>query len=88
MPLWEKLRKLRLDISRRLGIPPFVVFHDKTLMEMVALRPKSREELLQVTGVGEKKAEQYGGSFSECNQRGGQVDVIGLFIIAPSTPKH
>ena len=63
MPLWEKLRRLRLDISKRLGLPPYVVFHDKTLKEMVALRPKSREELLQVTGVGEKKAEQYGDLF-------------------------
>jgi len=63
MPLFEKLRRLRLDISKRLGIPPFVVFHDKTLMEMVALRPKSREELLRITGVGEKKAEQFGDLF-------------------------
>jgi ATP-dependent DNA helicase RecQ len=63
MPLWEKLRRLRLDISKRLGLPPYVVFHDKTLKEMVALRPKNREELLQVTGVGEKKAEQYGDLF-------------------------
>lgn len=61
--LFEKLRKLRLDISRRLGIPPFVVFHDRTLTEMIARKPKNREELLLVTGVGEKKAEQYGDLF-------------------------
>lgn len=61
--LFEKLRKLRLDISKRLGLPPYVVFHDKTLMEMVALRPKSREELLRISGVGERKAEQYGELF-------------------------
>ena len=61
--LFEKLRKLRLDISRRLGIPPFVVFHDKTLMEMVARKPKNREELLRITGVGERKADQFGDLF-------------------------
>jgi len=61
--LWETLRRLRLDIARQNGIPPYVVFHDKTLKEMVALRPKYRQELLQITGVGEKKAEQYGDRF-------------------------
>ena len=61
--LFEKLRKLRLDISRRLGIPPFVVFHDRTLMEMVARKPKNREELLRISGVGIKKAEQFGDLF-------------------------
>ena len=62
-PLWEKLRRLRLDISRQHGIPPFVVFHDKTLKEMVVLRPKTRDELLAITGIGVKKAEQYGDLF-------------------------
>jgi len=61
--LWDKLRRLRLDISKRLGVPPYVVFHDKTLIEMVALRPTSREQFLQVTGVGERKAEQFGELF-------------------------
>nr|MBC8247844.1 HRDC domain-containing protein [Deltaproteobacteria bacterium] len=61
--LWETLRRLRLDIARQNGIPPYAVFHDKTLKEMVALRPKYRQELLQITGVGEKKAEQYGDRF-------------------------
>ena len=61
--LWETLRRLRLDIARQNGLPPYAVFHDKTLKEMVALRPESRQELLQITGVGEKKAEQYGDRF-------------------------
>ena len=63
IPLWEKLRRLRLDIARRHGLPPFVVFHDRTLKEMVAVWPKSHDDLLGITGIGEKKAEQYGDPF-------------------------
>ncbi|MGW8188366.1 MAG: RecQ family ATP-dependent DNA helicase, partial [Desulfobacterales bacterium] len=61
--LFEKLRLLRLDISKKLGVPPFVVFHDKTLMEMAAHQPKNREEFLWINGVGEQKAEQFGDAF-------------------------
>jgi ATP-dependent DNA helicase RecQ len=61
--LFEKLRRLRLDISKKLGMPPFVVFHDKTLMEMAAHRPKNREEFLWINGVGEQKAEKFGDAF-------------------------
>ncbi len=70
MPLWEKLRRLRLDISKRLGLPPYVVFHDKTLMEMAAHKPKSREELLRISGVGEQKAEQFGDTFLKAINQG------------------
>jgi ATP-dependent DNA helicase RecQ len=63
--LFEKLRHLRLEIAKRLNLPPYVVFHDKTLKEMAARRPRSRAELLAITGVGERKAEQYGDLFME-----------------------
>ena len=46
------------------------VFHDKTLKEMAALRPSSRAELLQVGGVGERKAERYGEAFLEAIRGG------------------
>lgn len=65
LPLWEALRELRMSISKQLGIPPFVVFHDRTLAEMVEAKPATREELLQITGVGEKKADQFGPQFLE-----------------------
>jgi ATP-dependent DNA helicase RecQ len=61
--LFEKLRRLRLDLSKKLGVPPFVIFHDKTLTEMAAIKPSSRGELLQITGVGEQKAEKFGDAF-------------------------
>ena len=61
--LFEKLRRLRLDLSKKLGVPPYVVFHDKTLTEMAALKPSSRREFLQINGVGEQKAEKFGDVF-------------------------
>jgi ATP-dependent DNA helicase RecQ len=62
-PLWEALRRLRLDIARESGVPPFVIFHDRALKEMAALRPKTPEALLQVNGVGEAKLKRYGSRF-------------------------
>jgi len=63
LQLFEKLRRLRLDLSKKLGVPPFVIFHDKTLTEMATLKPSSRGEFLQINGVGEQKAEKFGGVF-------------------------
>ena len=62
-PLWESLRELRTRLSREAGVPPYVVFHDATLSEMVRLRPSSPTELLALQGVGEKKLERYGEAF-------------------------
>jgi ATP-dependent DNA helicase RecQ len=61
--LFEKLRRLRLDLSKKLGVPPFVIFHDKTLTEMAIRKPNSRGEFLQISGVGEQKAERFGEIF-------------------------
>ena len=61
--LFEKLRRLRLDIAQRLGVAPYVVFHDKTLKEMAVVRPSTPAELLGITGVGERKLELYGELF-------------------------
>jgi ATP-dependent DNA helicase RecQ len=61
--LFEKLRRLRLDLSKKLGVPPFVIFHDKTLTEMAVFKPNSRGEFLQINGVGEQKAEKFGDIF-------------------------
>ena len=62
-PLWEALRELRLSLCREAGVPPYVIFHDSTLREMVRLRPSSPQEFLAVQGVGETKLERYGEAF-------------------------
>jgi ATP-dependent DNA helicase RecQ len=69
-PLWEAMRELRMSISKELGIPPYVVFHDRTLKEMVQQRPANRDQLLLITGVGEKKADQFGTRFLELIKAG------------------
>ena len=61
--LWEALRELRTRLAREAGVPPYVIFHDATLREMVRLRPSSPTELLALQGVGETKLERYGEAF-------------------------
>jgi ATP-dependent DNA helicase RecQ len=61
--LWEQLRALRLEIAQSLEVPAYVIFHDKTLKEMALERPTTRQALLGITGVGEKKADRYGDRF-------------------------
>ncbi len=61
--LFEELRKLRLEIAREEGIPPYIVFSDKTLIDMAAKEPASRQEMLNVSGVGEQKYRKYGKRF-------------------------
>lgn len=64
--LFDKLRALRLDIAREEKVPPYIVFSDKTLTHMCILRPKTKEEMLSVSGVGEFKYEKYGERFLQC----------------------
>ena len=61
--LWEALRAHRLELARAQGVPPYVIFHDATLREMVERRPGTPEELAGITGVGETKLERYGEDF-------------------------
>ena len=63
--LFEKLRTLRLEIARESNLPPYVIFHDKTLKEMAIVKPQNLRALLQVTGVGEHKLNLYGERFLE-----------------------
>lgn len=63
--LFEQLRVLRLEIAKEEHMPPYIIFSDKTLIEMCAVLPKSKEELLTVTGVGQVKYEKYGERFLE-----------------------
>jgi ATP-dependent DNA helicase RecQ len=58
--LFEQLRVLRLEIARRRRVPPYVIFHDTTLREIARLKPRTKEALRQVYGVGDRKAEDLG----------------------------
>lgn len=61
--LFEKLRTVRTRLARRQNVPPFVVFSDRTLHEMARDVPGTLEAMRDITGVGEKKLEQYGEEF-------------------------
>jgi len=58
--LFEELRVLRLEIARRRRVPPYVIFHDTTLREIARSKPKTKEALRHVYGVGDRKAEDLG----------------------------
>lgn len=61
--LFQALREKRLEMARAQNVPPYVIFHDRTLMELAAARPASRAQMANVPGVGEAKLERYGPAF-------------------------
>jgi ATP-dependent DNA helicase RecQ len=61
--LWEALRECRRTLAAELNLPPYVIFHDATLKEMLAARPADRAALLRISGVGQAKLERYGDRF-------------------------
>ena len=61
--LWETLRGLRMDLARAQNVPPYVVFHDATLAEMVRRRPQTLDELGALSGIGERKLAAFGEQF-------------------------
>jgi ATP-dependent DNA helicase RecQ len=61
--LFQALRQKRLELARAQNVPPYVIFHDKTLIELAGARPKSRREMADVPGVGESKLDRYGPAF-------------------------
>lgn len=61
--LFDKLRALRLEIAREEKMPPYIVFSDKTLIDMAAKMPSNKEEMMNVSGVGENKFAKYGERF-------------------------
>ncbi len=61
--LWEALRARRQELAREQGVPPYVIFHDATLMAMMEYRPRTLEQMSRISGVGERKLEAYGEAF-------------------------
>ncbi len=62
-PLWELLKAKRMELAKEQGVPPYVIFHDKTLLAMHEERPGSLSQMGMISGVGEAKLEKYGGEF-------------------------
>ena len=72
---FEALRKLRTEIARKQHIPPYLVFSDKTLESMCVLLPQTKEEMLNVHGVGELKYQKFGEPFLElCRELAGDEE--------------
>jgi ATP-dependent DNA helicase RecQ len=67
--LWEALRSRRKALAEAQGVPPYVIFHDATLKEMLRARPTHAEALLDIPGVGAAKLERYGAAFLEVLQQ-------------------
>jgi ATP-dependent DNA helicase RecQ len=63
--LFEALRAWRAAEAKQQNVPPYVIFHDATLREIAVARPKSREELGQIKGVGASKLSRYGAAVLE-----------------------
>ncbi len=63
--LFERLRMLRLTIASEEGLPPYIIFNDKTLIDMVIKTPFDRAQMLNVSGIGEAKFSKYGERFIE-----------------------
>ena len=63
--LFERLRALRLVIAREEGVPPYIIFNDKTLIDMCEKLPVDADTMLSVSGVGQNKLMKYGSRFTE-----------------------
>jgi ATP-dependent DNA helicase RecQ len=61
--LWEALRDCRRQLAEQQGVPPYVIFHDRTLQEMCTNLPRDPAQLGSITGVGERKLDKYGAQF-------------------------
>jgi ATP-dependent DNA helicase RecQ len=70
--LFGKLRQARMKLAKAQNVPPYVIFHDATLKEMVRRRPRSEAEMLEISGVGEHKFARYGKMFLGVIEGGGE----------------
>lgn len=61
--LFNHLKKVRLELSKKRNIPPFIIFSDASLKDMAIYKPRSEEDFLKIKGVGDKKLMQYGDIF-------------------------
>ena len=62
-PLWQILKAKRTELARAQGVPPYLIFHDSTLLEILNRRPRNLNEMANISGVGQAKLERYGSEF-------------------------
>lgn len=74
------LKELRMEIAREEGVPPYIIFGDITLKEMSSVYPRTKEEFLAISGVGEKKYHKYGERFSEVIKKYVEDNNINIVI--------
>ncbi len=68
--LWQALKTKRLELAQEQGVPPYVIFHDSTLIEMHQTKPNTLTSFAMLSGVGQTKLQRYGNTF---------LDVISLY---------
>jgi ATP-dependent DNA helicase RecQ len=64
-PLWQALKAKRLELAREQAVPPYVIFHDSTLLEILNRRPQTLDEMGRISGIGQAKLARYGDAFLE-----------------------
>jgi len=62
-PLWQALKDKRMELAKEQGVPPYLIFHDSTLLEILNQRPGNLDELGRISGVGQAKLAKYGDAF-------------------------
>ncbi|HWU67140.1 MAG TPA: DNA helicase RecQ [Methylophilus sp.] len=62
-PLWQALKAKRLELAREQGVPPYVIFHDSTLLEIHNRKPQTLDEMGRISGIGQAKLQKYGDAF-------------------------
>jgi ATP-dependent DNA helicase RecQ len=62
-PLWQALKAKRTELAKEQGVPPYLIFHDSTLLEILNHRPESLTEMGKISGVGQAKLTRYGDAF-------------------------
>jgi ATP-dependent DNA helicase RecQ len=70
-PLFDALREARMELAKQQNVPPYVIFHDKTLREMAVFKPTSRSALMEISGMGERKMDRYGQIFLDVIRKHG-----------------
>jgi len=64
-PLWQALKEKRMELAKEQGVPPYLIFHDSTLLEILNEKPRTLDDLAKISGVGQAKLLKYGNAFLE-----------------------